>query len=412
MRRVLLCHLLLVVLLLLIVPAKAETQSDALGFEAFPPEDRSFCWLWKSVSMVEDAQSSHSLFAVSSLVADHRLRTAAPSPLVKVLHTNPGLSLEALTHQIPLWHFRSLPSSMLMADGEICAPDPILDIHISPQPVTQGHTMVLSLRTRMPIQCKITYLDHTVPCYQAGEDTYYALLGVSALATPGKYPLQVSLSAEDRIVSFNMDVQLVAGNYGYQFIDPPVSLSGLLDPELMDNEWDYLKPWRDLRTKDRMWTYPLHAPLVPIPSISADYGDRRSYGGMFEGYHSGIDYRASTGTPVLAPSAGQVVLTEQLAARGTMVLVDHGWGVVTGYWHLSSVEVNNGDKVAAGQILGRVGNTGLSTGSHLHWEVWVNGVAVDGRQWLNGERLPLDLPYPTVFESGEDLSGPVEPDSY
>lgn len=412
MRRAFLYLVLLTSLLLLTVPVNARTRPEALKGKDIPFQDRSFCWLWGSGSTVGHIESFPSVFAVSELVADHRLRTAMPTSLIKAVHTRPALSREALTYQVPLWHFETLAESAVTSDRELCAPDPILDIDIYPRPVTQGQTMVLHLKSRLPVKCEITYLDHMVPCYEAVDGTYYALFGVSALASPGEYPLHLSLSSGDRTVSLKTDVQLVTGHYGYQFIDPPLTLSGLLDPELMDEEWDYLKPWRDLRTRERMWTYPLQAPLAPIPSISADYGDRRSYGGMFEGYHSGVDYRASTGTPVISPSAGQVVLTDRLAARGNIILVDHGWGVVTGYWHLSAINVDIGEKVSAGQLLGWVGNTGLSTGSHLHWEFWVNGVAVDGGQWLDGDELLVDLPYPVFHGSGDGLSEPFKPDAY
>jgi murein DD-endopeptidase MepM/ murein hydrolase activator NlpD len=72
-----------------------------------------------------------------------------------------------------------------------------------------------------------------------------------------------------------------------------------------------------------------------------------------------------------------------LRTRGNAVLIDHGWGLVTGFWHLSSTNVEIGQAVTKGEIIGKVGNTGLSTGSHLHWETWVNGVSVDGKQWLD-----------------------------
>ncbi len=120
------------------------------------------------------------------------------------------------------------------------------------------------------------------------------------------------------------------------------------------------------------------------------------------GYHTGIDYRVPTGVPVVAPADGVVVMAETLALRGHAVLIDHGWGVVTGYWHLSKVDVHVGQVVRRGTIIGRVGNTGLSTGAHLHWELWVNGVSVDGRQWLRGDGLegvrlaPLHSDQPTA----------------
>ncbi len=144
----------------------------------------------------------------------------------------------------------------------------------------------------------------------------------------------------------------------------------------------YIAPWRAIRSPQRLWDLPLSAPLQTLPPVSADYGGRRSYGGMVDGYHSGLDYPAATGTPVLAPADGVVVLAETLTTRGNAVLLDHGGGLVTGYWHLSRIDVQVGDYVKRGQPFAAVGSTGLSTGSHLHWEVWADGVSVDGRQWL------------------------------
>ena len=78
-----------------------------------------------------------------------------------------------------------------------------------------------------------------------------------------------------------------------------------------------------------------------------------------------------------APADGKVVLAEPLQVRGQVVILDHGLGVMSGYWHLSQIDVTAGQFVEEGQVIGLVGNTGLSTGSHLHWEVRVGGVPVD-----------------------------------
>jgi murein DD-endopeptidase MepM/ murein hydrolase activator NlpD len=66
-------------------------------------------------------------------------------------------------------------------------------------------------------------------------------------------------------------------------------------------------------------------------------------------------------------------------------MIDHGWGVYSGFWHQSEFKVQVGDMVDAGQIIGLVGDTGRSTGAHLHWELWVNGVQVDPLDWLQQE---------------------------
>jgi murein DD-endopeptidase MepM/ murein hydrolase activator NlpD len=77
-----------------------------------------------------------------------------------------------------------------------------------------------------------------------------------------------------------------------------------------------------------------------------------------------------------------VVLADQLFVRGNAVVIDHGRGVLTGYWHMQVIKVKVGERVGTGQMLGEVGTTGLSTGPHLHWEMRVNGVAVDPMQWV------------------------------
>jgi murein DD-endopeptidase MepM/ murein hydrolase activator NlpD len=68
--------------------------------------------------------------------------------------------------------------------------------------------------------------------------------------------------------------------------------------------------------------------------------------------------------------------------RGNALVLDHGWGMLTGYWHLSTIEVHVGQRVSQGDLIARIGNTGLSTGAHLHWEMWVGGVNVDPLEWL------------------------------
>ena len=68
--------------------------------------------------------------------------------------------------------------------------------------------------------------------------------------------------------------------------------------------------------------------------------------------------------------------------RGNTTIIDHGWGVYSGFWHQSKFDVQVGDIVEQGQVIGEVGGTGRVTGPHLHWELWVNGIQVDPLDWL------------------------------
>jgi murein DD-endopeptidase MepM/ murein hydrolase activator NlpD len=149
---------------------------------------------------------------------------------------------------------------------------------------------------------------------------------------------------------------------------------------LSQNERVKVAQLRTLRTPERWWEYPFRWPIEA--SVTSYFGSRRSYGAGFTSYHEGTDFQGETGAPVLAPASGVVVLAEPLVVRGNAILIDHGWGVVSGYWHLSRIDVAVGQQVAPGDPIGALGNTGLSTGPHLHWELWVNGKAVSALQWV------------------------------
>ncbi len=108
---------------------------------------------------------------------------------------------------------------------------------------------------------------------------------------------------------------------------------------------------------------------VPGAAISSTFGTRVDPFHRRNAFHSGLDFRARTGTPVVASGAGKVVKAGSHGGYGLMVEIDHGHGLRTRYAHLSRIEVNIGTSVASGQRIGRVGSTGRSTGPHLHYEV-------------------------------------------
>lgn len=310
----------------------------------------------------------------------------------------------AVKHNLPLWEVLRLNPAPLYAGKSVqlpgaeaetgtCLPYPVSALSVSPQPVTRGRTALFVLETAEPAACEIRYLEQTEPCYPLDDAHLYALVGLSALMDAGAYTVKITVQSDGLETAFTVPLDVSAGRYGYQYIDPPGALSKLMDPELMQGELDYLAAWRAIRTPERAWELPLAFPLPQQVPVSADYGDRRSYGGMVDGYHSGVDYRAWGGMRVLAPADGVVLLAERLEARGNAVLLDHGGGLVTGYWHLSRIDVEVGQHVQRGEAFALVGNTGLSTGAHLHWEMWVNGVAVDSTQWLSADAFSgLSLP--------------------
>ncbi|MCP5098414.1 MAG: M23 family metallopeptidase [Chloroflexi bacterium] len=138
----------------------------------------------------------------------------------------------------------------------------------------------------------------------------------------------------------------------------------------------------NLASPTPQWQSPFRLPVDQYLSITSHFGARRSYnGGPYDRYHEGVDFGAYGGTAVLASASGTVVIAETLYVRGGTVIIDHGLGVYTGYYHMADVSVAPGTIVAQGQQVGEVGTTGLSTGNHLHWDLLVNGVWVDASAW-------------------------------
>ena len=128
-----------------------------------------------------------------------------------------------------------------------------------------------------------------------------------------------------------------------------------------------------------MWTSPF---LQPRDSrVTSVFGSGRSFNGRVTSRHLGVDFAGGTGAPVRAANRGIVALVDTFFLAGQVIYVDHGAGIVTGYFHLSETMVSAGDTVERGQRIGSVGASGRVTGPHLHWSARYGTLAVN----------PLDL---------------------
>jgi murein DD-endopeptidase MepM/ murein hydrolase activator NlpD len=133
---------------------------------------------------------------------------------------------------------------------------------------------------------------------------------------------------------------------------------------------------------------PLRKPIAGDIDESSPFGIRTDPIVHEAAMHTGIDFRGDTGDPIRATAAGIVTIAGWSGGYGKMVEIDHGNGLATRYGHLSQIDVDVGDTVRAGSVVGKLGSTGRSTGPHLHYEVRVKGEAVDPQKFLDaGERL-------------------------
>jgi murein DD-endopeptidase MepM/ murein hydrolase activator NlpD len=172
-----------------------------------------------------------------------------------------------------------------------------------------------------------------------------------------------------------------------EFAQPPESLA-----ERIRLEQELVQEVRE-RAHDtpRLWRAPFERPISG--AVTSGFAVARVFNKVLRGRHWGVDFAGEMGAGVRAANRGVVALVADLYYSGTTILLDHGAGLVTGYFHLSHVLVVPGDTVEVGQLIGLVGASGRVTRSHLHWFCAYGGITVDPLDLLrpNG---PARLPAP------------------
>jgi murein DD-endopeptidase MepM/ murein hydrolase activator NlpD len=284
-----------------------------------------------------------------------------------------------------------IPSEATSPQAAVAQPStplraPFTSIEIDPLPLYQGSLMVVAVRTDKAVTLNGSFQDWTIPFAPDG-DRYIGLVGVGAHPVsgvkPGIYPVTVTATDnKGEQVSITTNVQINAGHFNSESINLAPDRQQLLDPQLQQVERDKLDAVWTIFNPTRYWTGLFSVPASTYTKISSPFGTRRSYdGGPFTSYHEGTDFAMPAGTPVYAPADGVVVLAEPLAVRGNAVVIDHGWGVYSGLYHLTKFAVEVGQHVKQGDLVAYSGNTGLSTGAHLHWDIRIRGLNVDAMQF-------------------------------
>jgi murein DD-endopeptidase MepM/ murein hydrolase activator NlpD len=292
---------------------------------------------------------------------------------------------------------RLFPGQPLRVPDALVPADPlrfgsVVDVDL-PVEISQGRTGRMSVETHRPLSLTVTWNGLNLPI--APLDLYtrqVALLPVPALLEVGAYSLTVAyMTGAGANVARTWQVQVTDGGYASQVVSIPADRQELLAPANVESELTKVGAAWSGATMALSWRGPFVRPITEQYVTTSPFGTRRNYdsgANSTDSYHAGQDFGAPEGVPVTAPAAGIVSLAEPLSIRGNAVILDHGRGVYTGYWHLSELRVTPGQSVGVGDVIGLVGNTGLSTGAHLHWELRINGVAVDPMQFVDEALFP------------------------
>lgn len=257
---------------------------------------------------------------------------------------------------------------------------PALDL--SAERVYQGGAVLVSVLGTLR-QGTASFIGRDYPLTQ-GARSLYAFIGVDADDPSGAQPLKVDFVLTNGSKgTLTATVEVLKTEWTIDAITLTPSLSALLDPGIAAQENALLKQTYAIRTGAKLWDGPWVTPAEG--SITTRFGEQRSFNGApASGHHTGTDIGAAEGTPVVATNSGRVVLAQQMRLRGNTVVIDHGGGLLSGYAHMVSFAVAEGQLLRQGDVIGYVGNTGLSTGAHLHWEMSANGVLLDALRFTDG----------------------------
>jgi murein DD-endopeptidase MepM/ murein hydrolase activator NlpD len=264
-------------------------------------------------------------------------------------------------------------------------PSAFVSADIYPLPMVQGGTEVIRVVTQNNVPASGSLVNMPLHFFPSNNEQV-ALQGVHALLEPGVYPLRVEATlADGSKQSFEQMVLVKSGDYYSEELYVP---SETVDPAVTDPENQNIFAITNPASPTKLWDGIFTSPAVYPDEYTSRYGTRRKYFGIgtdltIEGFHTGLDFAGGEGLQIFAPARGTVVFAAPLTVRGNATIIDHGWGIYSGFWHQSKIMVNVGDTVEQGQVIGLVGGTGRVTGAHLHWEVWVNGVQVNPIDWLN-----------------------------
>lgn len=270
-----------------------------------------------------------------------------------------------------------------------------LRFYFSPLPA-QGHTTKVVLRpsevcTKIHSSIKDEGgFTQDVDFFQISEKIYHAFTGFDVEMPPARYALAIRCEGENKgsaEIVYPFYLKSTHQPTGKVFLAK--QMRDLLKKSAKKTEEQrLLHRILTMKRSDAIWERTFISPVDP-PIIISPFGKRRLYyienKLSFVRFHRGIDFKGKRGDPVIAPNHGVVVFADMRITTGNTLVIDHGQGVFSLFFHLSSFEVEAGNFVEKGEKIGEIGATGIVEGPHLHWGLWVNGIYVDPLDWLKRE---------------------------
>ncbi|MEX2143324.1 MAG: LysM peptidoglycan-binding domain-containing protein, partial [Anaerolineales bacterium] len=261
----------------------------------------------------------------------------------------------AAVNQLPgTW--AALPGDVLFTPGQNSAgpgglPSPITAFSVDQPGFTQGKTLVIRMASDEEMEASGEVFGHPLNFFSLGGGSQVALQGVPLEAESGTYDFAISGTTPDGAsFSFSQPVRVLSGGYARASL---FVVEELLDAQLSSGETTRIRELMTPVTEEKLWTRLWGWPHDLVNEVTSEFGVFRVYnGGLAESYHYGTDFGGGALLNIYAPAPGRVVFAGAMDVRGNATVIDHGWGVYTGYWHQEEIYVAEGDLVEPGEIIG------------------------------------------------------------
>ncbi|MFB0527877.1 MAG: M23 family metallopeptidase [bacterium] len=260
------------------------------------------------------------------------------------------------------------------------------EIRLSTTIPTQGDTLAVQVKgVEIGNEYSCWFNAREYPVYFTEGSSLRILIGLPYNFVPGKYAVLIAEKGKE--IKKRKKYKLLTVNrkvFPVSYVTFTAEERKLIGSPLNKREKYLISNALKMEKKKQNWEGKF---ILPVEGkIVGKYGVKRMDGKDFLWSHKGVDLKVPQGAPVQAANSGEVILAEEgFYVHGKTVTIDHGQGITTIYLHLESINVRKGDKVTKGQVIGRVGETGLATGPHLHWGLYVHGVPVDPLPWVKRE---------------------------
>lgn len=252
---------------------------------------------------------------------------------------------------------------------------------LSPEMISQGNCFSIRIPDGGFSEVRAQFLGGNYSLFKNGNE-FKGILGIPLEQKEGQYPLNITaLQTNGKSEEIGSAINIHKTKFPFvSFHLKPAKKKLLSAGDLIQAEWKKIE--EVLMREGPIGRWESRFALPVNGEISMLFGTIEKVNGEQRGQHRGLDIAVPAGTPVHAANAGKIVFAEKLRVFGGTLVIDHGQGVHSLYFHLSKFLVNLDDEVAKGKTIALSGNSGVSSGAHLHWGMSVHNLRVNPSQWI------------------------------